>query len=148
VLINDELLWVHPDIEFKTFYFTAAFMPGAIQGPVRMVNGGTAASFYQTSSGGKKIPLGIAYPFTSENFLKNGFKVSVRNTAVSFNLGESDFYFYEKSWQQDWYQLSGSMYRIVRYPAGQVVKGSHEVVVFQGDGRGYAAGRDDPLPFP
>ncbi|HEY8750639.1 MAG TPA: hypothetical protein VIM11_21825 [Tepidisphaeraceae bacterium] len=128
VLINDELLWVHPDIEFKTFYFTAAFMPGAIQGPVRMVNGGTAASFYQTSSGGKKIPLGIAYPFTSENFLKNGFKVSVRNTAVSFNLGESDFYFYEKSWQQDWYQLSGSMYRIVRYPAGQVVKASHEVV--------------------
>ena len=49
--IVDDLLWLHPDMDFKTFYFTSAFMPGVIQGPARMSNGAATASFNVTGSG-------------------------------------------------------------------------------------------------
>jgi len=128
VVIEDQVLWVHHDTEMKTFYFTAAFVPGAIQGPARLVNGAKAASFYVTSSGGKKVPAGIVYPSTAENFLKNAYKVSLRTTAMSFNLEKSDMYFYEKPWQQDWFQVSGFMYRLTGTPVGKPIKTSHKVI--------------------
>jgi hypothetical protein len=128
VLVNDELLWVHADMQFKTFYFTAAFMPGAVQGPARLVKGAANASFYGVSSGGKKLPPEITYPFTSENFLKNGYKVSLRPLTASFDLAKSDFYFYEKAWQQDWHQLAGFMYRVAGNPPGKAITARHEIV--------------------
>jgi hypothetical protein len=127
-LDDDELLWVQPDTQVTTVYFTPAFMPGSVQGPARLINGTATADFLVTTSGGKKIPARIAYPFTAETFLKNGHKVSVRTAAASFDLARSDSYFYEKPWQQDWYQLSGFMYKLAGYPAGRPVKLSHEVV--------------------
>ena len=47
---------------------------------------------------------------------------------ASFDLAKSDMYFYEKPWQQDWYQLSGFMYKVAGYPAGKPINMSHEVV--------------------
>jgi hypothetical protein len=128
MVVKDEMVWLYPDMQFKTFYFTAAFMPGVIQGPARFVNGAAAASFNVTSSGGKKIPAGITYPFTAENFLKSGYKVSVQTTATSFEPGISDTYYYEKAWQQDWYQLSGFMYKLGAHPSAKPVGATHEVV--------------------
>jgi hypothetical protein len=128
IVMEDELLWVHPDLDMKTFYLTAAFMPRAVQGPARLVSGINKESFYVTSSGGKKVPPGIVYPAGAENFLKNGHKVSLRATAMSFDLGKSDTYFYEKPWQQDWFQLSGFMYRLPAPPAGKPVKAGHEAI--------------------
>jgi hypothetical protein len=128
VLVDDEFLWMHPEMEFKTFYFTAAFMPGCVQGPARLVKGAEQASFYGVSSGGKKLPVGISYPFTSENFLKDGYKVSVRTAAASFDLAKSDFYFYEKTWQQDWHQLAGFMYRVTGQANGKAISAKHEIV--------------------
>jgi len=128
VVVDDELLWVYPQMGIKTFYFTAAFLPGVVQGPLRLVSGTNTTAFYQVSSGGKKVPPGIVYPCTAENFLKNGYKVSVRATSMSFDADKSDFYFYEKSWQQDWNQLSGFMYRVGDRAAGQPIRTTHEVV--------------------
>jgi Polysaccharide lyase len=128
IVIDDQMLWVHPDTQMKTFYVTSAFTPGSIQGPARLVNGATATSFYVQSSSGKKVPEGIVFPSTAENFLKNGFKVSLRTTATSFDLGKSDMYFYERPWQQDWFQISGFMFRVGGSSAGKPIKASHEVV--------------------
>ena len=127
VEIEDRIVWVHPDLAFKTFYLTAAFEPRAVQGPVRLVNDNTSKNFAVTSSGGKKVPDGIAYPATAVNFLKNGHQVSVRTMATSFDLGKSDMYFYEKPWQQDWFQLSGFMYRLPMPPTGKPVTAKHEL---------------------
>jgi hypothetical protein len=128
IVIDDEILWVHTDTEMKTFYCTAAFTAGAVQGPARLVNGATTANFEVATSAGRKVPDGIVYPSTAENFLKNGFKVSLRTTAMSFDLGKSDWYFYEKPWQQDWFQVSGFMYRLTGTPAGKPIRTSHELV--------------------
>jgi len=125
MVVDDRLVWVRPGLEFKTFYFTAAFNPGAAQGPVRLVRDGAAASFTVTSSGGRKVPEGIAYPATAENFLKSGYKVSVRTVSLSFDPATPNTYFYERPWQQDWFQLSGFMYRL---PAGKPVEARHEVI--------------------
>ncbi|HEX3316280.1 MAG TPA: hypothetical protein VHR72_15385 [Gemmataceae bacterium] len=124
VQIEDRIRWVHPDLDFKTFYLTAAFEPRAIQGPVRLDNGAISKSLFVTSSGGKKVPDGIRYPATAVNFLKNGYKVSLTTTATSFDLAKSDTYFYEKPWQQDWFQLSGFMYRVT----DKSVTANHEEV--------------------
>jgi hypothetical protein len=99
VVMKDELLWVYPDMELKRLDFTPVFTPGCVQGPARLVNGSVRASFLVVGSSGGKVPKGISYPFTAENFLKNGYKVSLRTTAASFDLGKSDMYFYEKPWQ-------------------------------------------------
>jgi len=128
VVESDELVWVYPDMEMTTVYFSAAFMPASVQGPALLVKDAANASFYVVSSGGEKLPQGIRYPFTSENFLKNGYKISLRTTQASFDLGMSEKYFYEKPWQQDWYQLSGFMYRLGRHPAGKRLTFAHEVV--------------------
>ncbi len=128
IAIDDQMLWLHPDTRMKTFYFTSAFMPGTIQGPARLVNGETTTNFYLQSSSGKKVPDGIVFPSTAENFLKNGFKVSLRTTSTSFDLGKSDMYFYERPWQQDWFQISGFMLRVAGSPAGKPIKASHEVI--------------------
>jgi hypothetical protein len=128
IVVDDQVLWLHPDLDFKTVYFTPAFMPGVIQGPARLSSGATTASFNVVSSGGKKVPDGITFPCTAANFLKNGYKVSVRTSQTSFDLAKSDFYFYEKPWQQDWHQLSGFMYRLAGYPAQKPVAMTHEVV--------------------
>jgi hypothetical protein len=127
ILVDDQIAWLHGDTDLATVYFTAAFMPGTIQGPARLKTDSTTASFYSVSSGGGKVPGGIAYPFTSENFLKSGYKVSLRTTQSSFDLSKSDFYFYEKCWQQDWHQVSGFMYRITERPAVRTVALSHEI---------------------
>ena len=127
VVLNDELLWLQPDTQPTTVYFTPAFEPRSVQGPVRLINGATTAGFNVTTSGGRKIPAPIAYPSTAENFLKNGYKVSVRTTATSFDLAKSELYFYEKPWQQDWFQLSGFMYRVAGNPAGKPIGMTHEV---------------------
>jgi hypothetical protein len=128
VLIDDRILWVHPDLEMKTFYLTAAFEERAVQGPVRLVSGQSTSNFLVTTSGGRKVPEEIVYPATAENFLKNGCKVSLRTTAMSFDLGKSNMYFFEKPWQQDWFQLSGFMYRLPAPPKGKAVTASHEAV--------------------
>jgi len=128
ILESDELVWVYPDMEVTTVYFSAAFMPGCVQGPAQLVKDTAKAGFYVVGSGGEKLPQGISYPFTSENFLKNGYKVSLRTTQASFDFGMSEKYFYEKPWQQDWYQLSGFMYRLGRHPAGKPLTIVNEVV--------------------
>ena len=126
VQIEDRIHWVHPDLDFKTFYLTSAFEPRAIQGPVRLGSGAVSKSFFVTSSGGKQVPDGIQYPATAVNFLKNGYKVSLATTATSFDVGKSDMYFYEKPWQQDWFQLSGFMYRVPM--PSKSVTANHEAV--------------------
>jgi hypothetical protein len=129
IVMNDELLWIYPEAHMKTCYLTSAFMPGVIQGPVRLVNGTTAAGFNVTTSGGKKVPDGIAFPSTAENFLKSGYKVSLRTAATSFDLAKSDMFFYEKPWQQDWYQISGFMFRTADAPEGKPIRMSHEIAI-------------------
>jgi hypothetical protein len=128
IVVNDELTWLHPNMQFRTFYFTSAFTPGYIQGPARLVKDGNSAGFEVTGSGGKKVPTGISYPFTTENFLKSGYKISQRTAATSFDVGTSDFYYYEKPWQQDWDQLAGFMYKLPGYAPGQSITFSHELV--------------------
>src|SRR6185369_7290245 len=68
ITFYDQLTWLHPATQMKTFYLNPAFMPFAVQGPARLVGGATTASFYSTTSGGAKVPPGISYPFTAENF--------------------------------------------------------------------------------
>jgi hypothetical protein len=128
VVVNDELLWVYPDMQIKRLDFSSRFAPGVIQAPARLVNGPVKASFYEVTSAGEKVPKGITYPLTAENYLKNGYVVSVHNTAASFDLGKSDRYFYEKRWQQDWDQVSGYILNVTDYPTGKPVTMTHEVV--------------------
>ena len=99
VLITDEVLWVYPDMEFNAIEWTSSFVPGCVQSPVRLVKGAVKASFYPVGSGGEKVPKGIDYPFTAENFLKSGWKVSLLTTETSFDLRKSNLYFYERPWQ-------------------------------------------------
>src|SRR5262249_36052409 len=127
VIVNDELLWVYPDMGIRRLDFSARFAPGTIQAPARLVSGATRASFYEVGSGGEKVPKGITYPLTSQNFLKNGYVVSLRNTAASFDLARSDRYFYEKRWQQDWDQVTGFILNLAGYPAGKPVTMTHEI---------------------
>ena len=54
VVVSDEVLWLHPGMEIKTLYFTAAFMPGCVQGPARLVKGAVTASFYGSDLGGQE----------------------------------------------------------------------------------------------
>lgn len=133
VVEKDELVWMYPDMEMTTFYYMPAFTHGSVQGPARLVKDAVKASFYNVGSGGDRLPKGISYPFTAENFLKNGYKVSLRTTQASFELGKSDKYFYEKPWQQDWFQVSGFMYSLGRHPAGQPLTATHEVVFAKAD---------------
>jgi hypothetical protein len=128
IVVDDDILWVHPDLDFKTIYHTAAFEPRMIQGPVRLVRGDTVKGFPVTTSGGKKVPDGITYPAVAENFLKTGYKVSLKTGATSFDPSKSDIYFFEKPWQQDWYQVSGFMYRSISQMAGKPVRTNHELV--------------------
>jgi hypothetical protein len=128
VLVEDEMVWLYPEANLRTCYFLASFVPNSFQCPVRLMSGVTSASFYETGSGGEKLPAGIAYPATAENFLKNGCEVSVRTVSTSFDLTKSDMYTYEKTWQQDWDQVSGFMYRVTDVPAGKPVTLSHEIV--------------------
>ena len=128
VVVKDELLWVYPDMSIRRLDFSSRFMPGEVQSPARLVNGAVKASFYEVGSGGEKIPKGIVYPFTTENFLKNGYIVSVRTIATSFDLGKSDKYFYEKRWQQDWDQVSGYIFNVTGYPTAKPVTMTHEIV--------------------
>jgi hypothetical protein len=111
----------------RTFYFTPAFMPQTVQGPVRFTNDSAAANFFSTTSGGAKIPAGFTYPFTGGNFLKNGYKINVRTIDASCDLKKSDFYFYEKTWQQDWHQLSGFMYKLDPTPIDKPITITHEI---------------------
>jgi hypothetical protein len=129
ILETDELVWLSPDTQATTVYFTPAFMPRAIQGPVRLLNGATTAGFAVTTSGGRKLPAGIAYPLAAENFLKTGYKITTRTEDASFDLSHSDLYFYEKPWQQDWYQLSGFMYKVAGSPPAKPITISHSVVL-------------------
>jgi hypothetical protein len=127
VIVNDELLWVYPDMQIKRLDFSSRFAPATIQAPARLVSGTTKASFYEVGSGGEKVPKGIAYPLTAENYLKNGYVVTVRNIAASFDLGKSEKYFYEKRWQQDWDQVSGYILNLAGYPTGKAVTMTHEI---------------------
>jgi hypothetical protein len=127
VVVEDEIRWVHPDTGFKTFYVTSAFEPRAVQGPVRLRTAdGTWKNFDVASSGGRKVPDGVTFPTTAVTYLRNGAKVSLTTKTTSFDLGKSDFFFYEKPWQQDWFQLAGFMYRLPM-PAGKVVAARHEI---------------------
>jgi hypothetical protein len=128
VVVNDELLWVYPDMGIRRLDFSSRFAPGTVQGPARLVSGTMKACFYEVGSGGEKVPKGITYPLAAENYLKNGYVVSVRNTAASFDLGKSDRYFYEKRWQQDWDQVSGHILNVTGYPTGKPVTMTHEIV--------------------
>jgi hypothetical protein len=128
VVMTDEVLWVHPDLEFDNIEWTSSFVPGCVQSPVRLVKGEVKASFYPVGSGGERLPKGIAYPFTAENFLKSGWKVSLLTTDASFDLRKSDRYFYERPWQQDWYQVSGFKYNLSGHPPGKPVTMKHEMV--------------------
>src|SRR5207253_337225 len=124
-LVNDELLWAYPDMGIRRLDFSSRFVPGTVQAPARLSNGPMKASFYEVGSGGEKIPKGITYPLTAENFLKNGYVVNVRTTTASFDLGKSDKYFYEKRWQQDWDQVSGYILNVAGYPTGKPVTMTH-----------------------
>jgi hypothetical protein len=128
VVMNDEVSWIYPHSQFTKIEWTASFLPGCVQSPVRLVKGSVAASFYPVGSGGEKIPNGITYPFTAVNFLKNGWKASLRTAAASFDLGKSNLYFYEKPWQQDWCQVSGFAYDIAGHAAERPVSVTHELV--------------------
>jgi len=128
VEIDDTLLWIHPGSEMVRFDLKPAFTPGSVQGPVSLVKDAQKASFYIVGSAGGKIPKGITYPFTADNYLKNGYEVSLRTIGASFPLDKSDEYFYEKTWQQDWYQLSGFIYDVTGYPAGKPVEVTNLVV--------------------
>src|SRR5207245_2042824 len=114
--ITDDILWVYPGMEFNAIEWTASFLPGCVQSPARLVKGAVNASFYPVGSGGAKLPEGITYPFTAENFLKNGWKVSLLTTGTSFDVEKSDLFFYEKPWQQDWQQTSGFKYDVSGQP--------------------------------
>jgi hypothetical protein len=133
ITVKDEVVWAHTDMEMTTVYFTAAFMPGCVQGPARLVRGATKAPFNVVPSGGGPIPPGITYPFVSENFLKNGYKVTLRTTEASFDFSKSEKYFYEKPWQQDWYQLSGFMYRPEPLPPRKPLTFVNEVMFSKAD---------------
>ncbi len=128
VLITDEVLWVYPDMEFNAIEWTSSFVPGCVQSPVRLVKGAVKASFYPVGSGGEKVPKGIDYPFTAENFLKSGWKVSLLTTETSFDLRKSNLYFYERPWQQDWHQVSGFKYDVSGRPQGKPVIVKNEFV--------------------
>jgi hypothetical protein len=128
VVMRDELLWLYPDMDMTTVYLCAAFAPRSAQEPARLVKGATQASFYPVGSAGEKVPGGITYPFTAENFLKNGYKVSLRTTESSFAIAKSDKFFYEKAWQQDWFRLSGFKYNLTGSPRGRPVTLSNEAV--------------------
>ncbi len=80
VVVKDELVWVYPDMEMTTVYFSAAFMPGCVQGPARLMKGAVTAGFYVVGSGGERLPPGITYPFTAENFLKHGIGICWRSS--------------------------------------------------------------------
>jgi hypothetical protein len=134
VAMNDELLWIYPDMEIKDIDIMPAFVPGCVQGPARLVKDGMKVNFYQTGSDGDKLPKGITFPFTAENFLKNGYKVSMRTTAASFDLGKANMYFYERAWQQDWYQTSGFTFgNLTDSPAGKPITMANEVVFSKAD---------------
>ena len=60
VIVDDEVLWLHPDMDLKTLYFTSAFMPGCVQGPARLTHGATTASFSRTPSIVRKVFLSRA----------------------------------------------------------------------------------------
>jgi hypothetical protein len=128
ILMNDDILWVYPDMEISTVYVTSSFVPRSVQSPARLVKGAAKADFYATGSGGARLPKGITYPFAAEDFLKNGYKVSMLTTEASFDLAKSDLYFYEKPWQQDWNQLSAFMYNLRGYPANKHITLKNEVV--------------------
>ena len=119
--MTDEVLWVHPNLEFGCIEWTASFLPGWVQSPARLVKGKVKASFYPVGSSGAVPPKGITYPFTAENFLKNGWKVSLLTTGTSFDLRNSDLFWYEKPWQQDWHQSSGFKYNLAGVPRGRPV---------------------------
>jgi hypothetical protein len=128
ILMTDDVLWVYPDMEITTLYITSSFVPRSIQSPARLVKGAVKADFQVTWSGGAKTPKGITYPFTAENFLKNGCKVSILTTEASFDLAKSDSYFYERPWQQDWNQLSGFQFDLKGYPKNKHITLNSEVV--------------------
>jgi hypothetical protein len=114
--VTDEVLWVYPDMEFSAAEWTASYLPGSVQSPARLVKGETKVSFYPVGSGGEKLPQGMTYPFTSETFLKNGWKISSLTTAASFDLRKADLFLYEKPWQTDWSQTSGFKYDVSGQP--------------------------------
>jgi hypothetical protein len=126
--IADEILWVYPGMDFNAVEWTASFLPGSIQSPARLVKGALKANFYPVGSGGDKLPKGITYPFTAENFLKNGWKVSLLTKGTSFDLQKSDLFFYEKPWQQDWNQSAGFKYNVSGQPEGKSVTLKTELV--------------------
>ena len=133
IVMTDEVLWVHRPTRFENIEWTASFLPGCVQSPVRLIKDVRQASFYPVGSGGEKLPQGIAFPCTAENFLKNGWKVSLRTAEASFDLGRSNLYLYEKPWQQDWDQVSGFKYHLgdpaAEKPAqDKPVKLKHEIV--------------------
>jgi hypothetical protein len=128
IVMNDDILWVYPDMEITTVYVTSSFLPRCVQSPARLVKGAVKADFHAVGSGGGRIPKGITYPFTAENLLKHGYKVSMLTREASFDLGKSDLYFYEKPWQQDWNQLSGFMYNLRGYPKNKLISLKNEVV--------------------
>ena len=117
--ITDEVLWVHPGLNFDKIEWTASFLPGCIQSPARLLKGAVKAGFDPVGSGGDKLPVGITYPFTAENILKNGWKVSLLTTSTSFDLQKSGAFFYERPWQTDWNQTAGFGYEIAGQPQGQ-----------------------------
>jgi hypothetical protein len=126
--LTDEILWVHPNTPFNCIEWTVSFLPCCIQSPARLVKGVVKASFYPVGSGGDKLPKGISYPFTAENLLKNGWKVSLLTTGASFDLGKSDLFLYEGPWQQDWHQSSGFKYNLAGAPQGKPVTVKTELV--------------------
>lgn len=117
--ITDEVLWVHPGMDFDKIEWTASFLPGCVQSPARLLKGAVKASFYPVGSGGDRLPAGITYPFTAENILKNGWKVSLTTTSTSFDLQKSGAFFYERPWQTDWNQTAGFGYEIASQPPGK-----------------------------
>jgi hypothetical protein len=119
--VTDEVLWLYPGMEFNVIEWAATFATGTVQSPARLVKGPVKASFYPVGSGGEKVPQGISYPFTAENFLKNGWKVSFLTTSTSFELQKSDRFGYEKAWQTDWEQTSGFRYELPPLPSGKPV---------------------------
>jgi hypothetical protein len=117
--ITDEVLWVYPGMNFDKIEWAASFLPGQIQSPARLLKGAVKANFDPVGSGGDKLPVGITYPFTAENILKNGWKVSLLTTSTSFDLQKSGAFFYEKPWQTDWNQTAGFGYEIAGQPQGR-----------------------------
>jgi hypothetical protein len=108
-------------MEFTAVEWTASFGFGRVQSPARLVNGAVKTSFYPVGSGGEELPKGIAYPFTAENFLKTGWKVSLLTTASSFDLRKSHLFLYERPWQTDWDQESGFKFDVSGQPQGKPI---------------------------